>query len=147
LAARQRLAGKRCRCIAPGAGAAGQSTGLALAGWVLHGDEPEAPAWAGWARNYLDRNAEVLGGDGFYYEGGSYYDYGFPWIALHAIVLKRMNAEDWTQRAVFRDLEKFIGHVTLPGREYIFDFGDWGPRKGQTGYDRPWHTVKTSLTT
>jgi len=122
-------------------------SGLALAGWALHGDEPEAPAWAGWARNCLDRTAQVLGGDGFYYEGGSYYTFGFPWIALHAVVLKRLNGEDWTQRAVFRDLEKYVAHLTLPGRSFIFDFGDWGPRKGQVGYDSPWHTVKTSMTT
>lgn len=122
-------------------------SGLGLAGWAMYGDEPEAPAWAGWARNYLDRTAEVLGGDGFYYEGGSYYTYGFPCVALHAVVLKRLSGEDWTGRAVFRDLEQFVAHLTLPGRRFIFDFGDWGPRKGQAGYEQPWHTRTSAMTT
>ncbi len=112
--------------------------GLGLAAFVLWGEDERAPTWANFARTYMDKSARVLGSDGFYYEGPGYYSYAFEWQTLYAVALLRLTGEDWTERPVFQNLEKYIAHCTLPGRSSVFDFGDWGSFKGQKYYGIPW---------
>jgi hypothetical protein len=112
--------------------------GLSLAGFVLWGEDERAPAWAKFARDYMERSTRVLGSDGFYYEGPAYYSYAFEWQTLYAVALLRLTGEDWTSKPVFQNLEKYIAHCTLPGRSFVFDFGDWGSFKGQKYYGIPW---------
>jgi hypothetical protein len=112
--------------------------GLGLAAFVLQGEDERAPVWSNYARTYMDRSTRVLGSDGFYYEGPGYYSYAFSWQTLYAIALLRFTGEDWTNRPIFQNLEKYIAHCTLPGRSFVFDFGDWGSFKGQKYYGIPW---------
>lgn len=121
--------------------------GLAMCGFALYGEAPEAPAWAGFSHAYLRRTLAVLGGDGFYYEGPSYYDYAFQGLALYGAMLRRVTGENVMDSPTFRNLEFFVAHCTLPGGAFVFDFGDWGPRKGQPGYGVSWHTFPTHLST
>lgn len=119
--------------------------GLLLAGLVLDGLEAEAPKWAGLARNILDRSAAALSGDGFFYEGASYLGYAYHWMVMCSAALRRLTGEDWFGRGLFSGVEQFLAHTVLPGGKFVFDFGDWGPRKGQPGYEAPWHTHPTNL--
>ncbi len=118
--------------------------GLGLASFVLWGEDEHAPIWAKYARAYMDISARVLGSDGFYYEGPGYYSYAFEWQTLYAAALLRMTGEDWTERPVFKNLEKYVAHCTLPGQISVFDFGDWGSFKGQKYYGVPWIDRLTS---
>jgi hypothetical protein len=121
--------------------------GLGLASFVLWGEDDRAPVWAEYARQYMDISTRSLGSDGFYYEGPGYYSYAFPWQTLYTTALLRVTGEDWTERPIFENLESYIAHCTLPGRSFLFDFGDWGSFKGQKYYGIPWNerTLKTPL--
>lgn len=118
--------------------------GLGLASFVLWGEDEHAPTWAKYARDYMDKSARVLGSDGYYYEGPGYYSYAFEWQTLYTVALLRLTGEDWTERPVFQNLEKYVAHCTLPGQISVFDFGDWGSFKGQKYYSVPWIDRLTS---
>lgn len=119
--------------------------GLGLAAFVLWGEDERAPIWADYARNYMDISTRTLGSDGFYYEGPGYYSYAFPWQTLYTAALLHVTGEDWTTRPIFQNLELYIAHCTLPGRGFLFDFGDWGSFKGQKYYGISWPD-RTTLT-
>lgn len=119
--------------------------GLGLVGLVLLGEVEEAQAWAGIARESMRRTGMVLCRDGYYYEGISYFAYAFHWNILFAGALLCVTGEDRFHAAPFDDTEKFILHHILPGADRVFDWGDWGPRRGQTGYEADWHTHPTYL--
>jgi len=119
--------------------------GLGLAGLVLLGEEPEAEAWAGLARESMRRTGNVLCPDGYYYEGISYYAYAYHWNVIFAGALLRVTGENWFSRPPFQNVETFVLHHLLPGGDRVFDWGDWGPRQGQQGYEAQWHTHPSYL--
>lgn len=117
--------------------------GLGVAGFALWGAEPDAAQWIETARHFMRRGGDALCADGFYYEGVSYFTYAFHWHVIFAAVQRRVLGEDWFQGQPFTGIEQFVLHHTLPGGDFAFDFADWGPRQGQPGYDKPWHSVPT----
>ena len=119
------------------------AAGLGVAGFALLGSEPGAAEWISCARQFLRRSGDALCADGFYYEGVSYFTYAFHWHVIFAAVQKRLTGEDWFGGQPFVGVEQFVLHHTLPGGDFVFDFADWGSRKGQPGYDKPWHSVPT----
>lgn len=119
--------------------------GLGLAGLVLLGEEPEAEAWVGLARESMRRTGNVLCPDGYYYEGISYFAYAFHWNVIFAAALRRVTGENWFDGPPFQNVETFVLHHMLPDGDRVFDWGDWGPRQGQTGYEAPWHTHPSYL--
>lgn len=119
--------------------------GLGLASIVLWGEEAEAGRWLGAARAIMDRSSRALGADGYFFESIGYFGYAYNWHVMFAAALKRVTGEDWFARPLFCAVERYVAHSMLPGGEQAFDFADWGPKKGQGGYDAPWHMHPTEI--
>ena len=119
--------------------------GLGLAAIVLWGEEPDAGRWLGAARAIMDRSGQALGADGYFFESVGYFGYAYNWHVMFAAALKRMTGEDWFPRPLFHAVELYVSHSMLPGGKQAFDLADWGPKKGQPGYDAPWHTHPTEI--
>lgn|GEM_PF-1847584 len=119
------------------------AAGLGVAGFALSGTEAEADDWISCATTFMRRSGDALCADGLFYEGVSYFNYAFHWHVIFAAVQRRLTGKDWFGGQPFVGVEDFVLHHTLPGGDFAFDFADWGPRKGQPGYEKPWHSVPT----
>ena len=125
-------------------------SGLAVAGLVLLDEEAEAKNWGRFGANVLRRGLEVLAPDGWFFEGPNYFSYTLHYMVSAANALRRTTGEDLFGTPFLTNLPLYLSHITLPDRDFVFDFCDWGPKAkegggGQKGIDAPWHTVKTHL--
>ena len=123
--------------------------GLAVASLAVMDHEPAARSWLAFSENILEKSLRALGGDGWFFEGITYWNYTMQFPVCYGLVLKRVTGQDIFRAPIFHGGIPYLGHMMLPGGDLAFDFADWGPRvendgKGfQAGYDLPWHTLPT----
>jgi Heparinase II/III-like protein. len=100
-------------------------SGLAIAAYALMDEVPEAKEWAADSRAIFDRVLATLGEDGYFYESMEYWIFSMPWIIHYMDAHERSTGEDlYKGLAGIENTHKFIAHITLPGGEFNFDYGD-----------------------
>lgn len=100
-------------------------SGLAVTAYALMDEVPEAKEWAATSRAIFDRVLATLGEDGYFYESMEYWIFSMPWIVHYMDAHAQSTGEDlYTGLAGLENTHKFIAHITLPGGEFNFDYGD-----------------------
>ncbi len=100
-------------------------SGLAVAAYALIDEVPEAKEWAADSRAVFDRVLATLGEDGYFYESMEYWIFSMPWIIHYMDAHEKSTGEDLYQGlAGIKNAHKFLAHITLPGGEFNFDYGD-----------------------
>lgn len=121
--------------------------GLAIGSLAILEDEPAAKDWLAFSESVLEVSIQALGRDGWFFEGSSYWNYTMQFPICYGLAAKRVTGREIFNAPIFRHAIVYLAHIMLPGGDFTFDFGDWGPRvegdgKGfQAGYDLPWHTL------
>lgn len=112
--------------------------GLAVAGYALQGEAPEAEGWSKLARALYDRVLTTYSPDGYYYEGFEYWIFATPWLIHFLDAHAHATGEDLYARAPgLAAAHLYVAHEMLPGGDDAFDFGDAfaGPAS-RTGQDK-----------
>jgi hypothetical protein len=100
-------------------------SGLAVTAYALMDEVPEAKEWAATSRAIFDRVLATLGEDGYFYESMEYWIFSMPWIIHYMDAHAKSTGEDlYPGLAGLENTHKFIAHITLPGGEFNFDYGD-----------------------
>ncbi|MDI1240489.1 MAG: DUF4962 domain-containing protein [bacterium] len=100
-------------------------SGLAITAYALMDEVPEAKEWAATSRAIFDRVLATLGEDGYFYESMEYWIFSMPWIVHYMDAHAQSTGEDlYKGLAGLENTHKFIAHITLPGGEFNFDYGD-----------------------
>ena len=100
-------------------------SGLAITAYALMDEVPEAKEWASTSRAIFDRVLSTLGEDGYFYESMEYWIFSMPWIVHYMDAHAQATGEDlYRGLAGLENTHKFIAHITLPGGEFNFDYGD-----------------------
>lgn len=100
-------------------------SGLAVTAYALMDEVPEAKEWAATSRAIFDRVLATLGEDGYFYESMEYWIFSMPWIIHYMDAHSQSTGEDlYKGLAGLENTHKFIAHITLPGGEFNFDYGD-----------------------
>lgn len=100
-------------------------SGLAITAYALMDEVPEAKEWAATSRAIFDRVLATLGEDGYFYESMEYWIFSMPWIIHYMDAHAQSTGEDlYKGLAGLENTHKFIAHITLPGGEFNFDYGD-----------------------
>lgn len=100
-------------------------SGLAVTAYALMDEVPEAKEWASTSRAIFDRVLATLGEDGYFYESMEYWIFSMPWIIHYMDAHAQSTGEDlYKGLAGIENTHKFIAHITLPGGEFNFDYGD-----------------------
>lgn len=100
-------------------------SGLAVTAYALMGEEPEAAEWAAVSRAIFDRVLDTYTQDGYFYESMEYWIFSTPWLVHYMDAHFASTGENLYETTPgFRAAHKYIAHVTLPGGEFNFDFGD-----------------------
>ena len=117
-------------------------SGLAVTAYALMDEVPEAKEWAATSRAIFDRVLATYSEDGYFYESMEYWRFSTPWLVHYMDAHHRSTGENLYETTPGMKLaHKYAAHITLPGAEFNFDFGDIyaGPvtraRKGND-YDR-----------
>ncbi len=122
------------------------AAGLGLAALALEDGQaeyPEIQAWNDYAMEALDRSHQIIGSDGFYYEGVSYWSMFFPYVTIYAEALRRNQGIDWLttkedgESGLLTGLDDYLAHVSLPEPGKFYAYADYGPRIPWEGYDKP----------
>ncbi|WP_309380837.1 heparinase II/III domain-containing protein [Cerasicoccus frondis] len=125
--------------------------GLGVAAMTVVDEYPEAAQWGVFSGNLMERTLDAIAVDGWFFEGFSYWNYTFQFPAAFAAAQKRTVGGSAFDVNAFSKAPLYLAHMTLPNPEFVFDFGDWGPRVEsdgvgfQSGYDWPWHTLPTRV--
>ncbi|QYY37272.1 DUF4962 domain-containing protein [Ruficoccus sp. ZRK36] len=125
--------------------------GLLVASMALLGEYPEATEWAQWSSEMMARCLHALAPDGWFFEGMNYWGYTLQFPVTGALALRHVTGEDLFEIPFMENTGLYFAHSYLPGRDFVFDFGDWGPRvnqdgkTAQRGYEKPWHTHPTRV--
>jgi hypothetical protein len=126
-------------------------SGLGIAGMTLLDELAEAHDWAIYARNLMERADDTIAHDGWFFEGMSYWSYTLYSTVIFTTALKNTTGDDWFQKPLYKLGPLYAAHVILPNPNFVFDFGDCGPRvltdgkSAQAGYNDPWHTVPVRI--
>jgi hypothetical protein len=100
-------------------------SGLAITAYALMDEVPEAREWAATSRAIFDRVLETYTQDGYFYESMEYWIFSTPWIVHYMDAHHHATGEDLYQTTPgFRNAHKYVSHITLPGGEFNFDYGD-----------------------
>ena len=100
-------------------------SGLAVAAYALMDEVPEAREWAATSRAIFDRVLATLGEDGYFYESMEYWIFSMPWIVHYMDAHEQSTGEDlYKGLAGLENTHNYIAHITLPGGEFNFDYGD-----------------------
>ncbi len=100
-------------------------SGLAVTAYALMDEVPEAKEWAATSRAIFDRVLATLGEDGYFYESMEYWIFSMPWIIHYMDAHAQSTGEDlYKGLASLENTHKYIAHITLPGGEFNFDYGD-----------------------
>lgn len=117
-------------------------SGLAVTAYALMDEVPEAKEWAAASRAIFDRVLATYTEDGYFYESMEYWIFSTPWLVHYMDAHQHATGENLYETTPgMRLAHKYVSHITLPGGEFNFDFGDIyaGPvtraRKGND-YDR-----------
>lgn len=99
--------------------------GLAVTAYALYGETPEAKEWASLSRAIYDRVLATYSQDGYFYESMEYWIFSMPWIIHYLDAHKHATGENlYATTPGLKLSHKYIAHITLPGGEFNFDFGD-----------------------
>lgn len=100
-------------------------SGLAVTAYALMDETPEAKDWAALSRAIMQRVLETYSHDGYFYESMEYWIFSMPWIIHYLDAHKHATGENlYLGHKGLQLNHKFIAHITLPGGEFNFDFGD-----------------------
>lgn len=117
-------------------------SGLAVTAYAVMDEVPEAKEWAATSRAIFDRVLATYSEDGYFYESMEYWIFSTPWLVHYMDAHLKATGEDLYETTPGLKLaHKYVSHITLPGGEFNFDYGDIyaGPttraRKGND-YDR-----------
>ena len=101
--------------------------GLWCAAVALYDEVPEARAWYDLGVRAIKLAVHLLdGGDGAFYEGIGYWNYGFAHHLLPLLELFRnvTGADPFVRFNSLRKLKYYLVHATLPGGKYWLNLGD-----------------------
>lgn len=100
-------------------------TGLAVTAYALMDEIPEAKDWAALSRAIYDRVLATYTEDGYFYESMEYWIFSTPWLVHYMDAHLAATGEDlYKTTPGFGLAHKYVSHITLPGGEFNFDFGD-----------------------
>lgn len=100
-------------------------SGLAVTAYALMDEVPEAKEWAANSRGIFDRVLATYTEDGYFYESMEYWIFSTPWLVHYMDAHHKATGEDLYQSTPgFKTAHKYVSHITLPGAEFNFDFGD-----------------------
>lgn len=100
-------------------------SGLAVTAYALMGETDEAKDWAALSRAIMQRVLETYSHDGYFYESMEYWIFSMPWIIHYMDAHKHATGENlYIGNKGLPLAHKFVSHITLPGGEFNFDFGD-----------------------
>jgi hypothetical protein len=100
-------------------------SGLAVTAYALMGEVPEAKEWAGLSRAIFDRVLATYSEDGYYYESMEYWIFSTPWVVHYLDAHKHSTGENlYPSTQGLAKTHEYLAHITLPGGEFAFDFGD-----------------------
>lgn len=100
-------------------------SGLAVAAYALMDEVPEAREWAATSRAIFDRVLATYSEDGYFYESMEYWIFSMPWIVHYMDAHSQSTGEDlYKGMTGLENAHKYVAHITLPGGEFNFDYGD-----------------------
>lgn len=100
-------------------------SGLAVTAYALMDEVPEAKEWAATSRAIFDRVLATYTEDGYFYESMEYWIFSTPWIVHYLDAHHHATGEDlYKTTPGLARAHKYVSHITLPGAEFSFDFGD-----------------------
>lgn len=105
-------------------------SGLAVTAYALLDDaDPkivkEAQEWADFSRAIFDRVLATYSADGYFYESMEYWIFSTPWLVHYMDAHHKATGEDLYEGVPGLKLtHKYVSHITLPGGEFNFDYGD-----------------------
>ncbi len=100
-------------------------SGLAVTAYALYGEVPEASDWAATSRAIFDRVLATYTEDGYFYESMEYWIFSTPWLVHYMDAHLHATGENlYESTPGMRLAHKYVAHISLPGAEFNFDFGD-----------------------
>ena len=100
-------------------------SGLAVTAYALMDEVPEAKEWAATSRAIFDRVLDTYTEDGYFYESMEYWIFSTPWLVHYMDAHAKSTGEDlYATTPGFAKAHKYVSHITLPGGEFNFDYGD-----------------------
>lgn len=100
-------------------------SGLAVTAYALYDETPEAKEWAALSRAIFDRVLATYTEDGYFYESMEYWIFSTPWLIHYMDAHLHATGENLYETTPgFRLAHRYVAHITLPGAEFNFDFGD-----------------------
>lgn len=100
-------------------------SGLAVTAYALMGETDEAKDWAALSRAIFDRVLATYTPDGYFYESMEYWIFSTPWLVHYMDAHQHATGENLYETTPgFKLAHKYIAHITLPGGEFNFDYGD-----------------------
>ncbi len=100
-------------------------SGLAITAYALMDETPEAKEWAALSRAIFDRVLATYTEDGYFYESMEYWIFSTPWLVHYMDAHHHATGEDlYATTPGFKNAHTYVAHITLPGAEFNFDFGD-----------------------
>jgi hypothetical protein len=100
-------------------------SGLAVTAYALMDEVPEAKEWAATSRAIFDRVLATYSEDGYFYESMEYWIFSTPWLVHYMDAHLKATGENLYETTPGLKLaHKYVSHITLPGAEFNFDFGD-----------------------
>lgn len=100
-------------------------SGLAVAAYALQDEVPEAKEWAATSRAIFDRVLATYSEDGYFYESMEYWIFSTPWLVHYMDAHLAATGENLYETTPgLKAAHKYVAHITLPGGEFNFDYGD-----------------------
>lgn len=100
-------------------------SGLAVTAYALMDETDEAKDWAAVSRAIFDRVLATYSEDGYFYESMEYWIFSTPWLVHYMDAHLAATGENLYETTPgMRLAHKYVAHITLPGGEFNFDYGD-----------------------
>lgn len=100
-------------------------SGLAVTAYALMDETDEAKNWAAVSRAIFDRVLATYTEDGYFYESMEYWIFSTPWLVHYMDAHLAATGENLYETTPgFKMAHKYVAHITLPGGEFNFDYGD-----------------------
>lgn len=100
-------------------------SGLAITAYALYDETPEAKDWAAVSRAIFDRVLATYTEDGYFYESMEYWIFSTPWLVHYMDAHLAATGENlYETTSGMKSAHKYVAHITLPGGEFNFDYGD-----------------------
>ncbi len=100
-------------------------SGLAVTAYALMDETDEAKDWAATSRAIFDRVLATYSEDGYFYESMEYWIFSTPWLVHYMDAHLAATGENLYEITPgMRSAHKYVAHITLPGGEFNFDYGD-----------------------